>query len=101
MVYRKWEVYAVGGTSALLDHCARVPPGVLTPHDQRQEVTMKEQKDPVCPSCNGTGRVRAESVARRVQKDPACPNCNGTGRVHAEDDAASIKETEDLTGGHQ
>jgi len=81
-----------GATSASLDHCARVPPGVLSPRDQRQEMTMKEQKDPACPSCNGTGRV---------QKDPACPTFNGTGRVHAEDDAASSKETEDLTGGHQ
>jgi DnaJ-class molecular chaperone len=62
---------------------------------------MRAQKDPVCPNCKGTGKVRAEDVAKTAQKDPVCPSCKGTGKVRAEDDAAFITDTEGQPGGHQ
>ena len=54
----------------------------LTRQRVRPETDIKTSE--VCPSCNGTGEVRAvkNTILGQIATTAICPKCKGEGRIH-------------------
>lgn len=63
---------------------AAVAPNEQVDYNKNAKPYLK-QKEETCSLCNGTGKIRTQSVttygARSAYVDEKCPSCNGTGKI--------------------